>query len=267
MLTQTFSKDQYLFQEEIGKTGNEHLQGVIMMKNARSFSGMKKLCGWHIEKMRSKKHAIDYCSKEETRNGKVYTNMVLPKKIKILEEKKFYKWQKSIIGLIKEEPDDRTINWYWDRKGCKGKTAIAKFIVVKHDALVVNGKQNDMFNAILTYHQKKKKFPAIVIIDIPRSMEKYVSWAAIEKIKDGLFYSGKYEGGMVVMNSPHVLCFANFEADKTLLSEDRWKIVKLGAPTLSLGDGFVSTPHTPSAVASDVDPDSRGERCSTQRSL
>lgn len=36
------------------------------------------------------------------------------------------------------------------------------------------------------------------------------------------FYSGKYEGGMVVGNNPHLLVFANIEPDTKKMSDDRF---------------------------------------------
>lgn len=224
-----FSKGQYVFQEETGTSGTPHLQGYVEWKSSRKFAHLKKkfpTCHWEV--CRNKKASIEYCSKLESRSGKTYCKgIVLAETIKCIDESKLHKWQQTIVDLIKTEPDDRTINWYWDIKGCKGKTALAKLLVLKYKAIVVNGKRDNMFNAILSVKNTTKRFPKIVIIDIPRTTENYVSYGAIEKIKDGLFYSGKYEGGMVIMNPPHIICMANFEPDKLTMSEDRWNIVEI----------------------------------------
>ncbi len=77
LLTQLHSAFSYIFQEEISSTGTEHLQGVIRWKNAIRFSTLKK---WnksiHWERCRSFKHAVNYCNKEETRNGKIFSKNV-----------------------------------------------------------------------------------------------------------------------------------------------------------------------------------------------
>ncbi len=66
---------QYLFQEEKGENGTQHLQGVIFFKNARSFGCMKKLHNKaHWEVCINKPASIRYCSKEDTRNGDIYSN-------------------------------------------------------------------------------------------------------------------------------------------------------------------------------------------------
>ena len=38
-----------------------------------------------------------------------------------------------------------------------------------------------------------------------------ISWSGLEDVKNGCFASTKYECEMVIMNSPHLLWFADFE--------------------------------------------------------
>lgn len=72
-----YGVEKYIFQEEKGENGTRHLQGVLMFKNARSFYSMKKLFGGngvHWEPCKNWIASIQYCSKEATRSGKVYSN-------------------------------------------------------------------------------------------------------------------------------------------------------------------------------------------------
>jgi hypothetical protein len=50
----------------------------------------------------------------------------------------------------------------------------------------------------------------------------------MENVKDGLFFSTKYESGMVRYNPPHVIVFANVPPDVTKMSADRWVIKEIG---------------------------------------
>jgi hypothetical protein len=215
----------YVFQEETGENGTPHLQGYIeFIKKVRPISVIKYTT-IHWEKCRNIKASIAYCSKEDTRTGKIYTNIKIPKKIKIIEN--LYDWQSHIVDLIKKEPDDRTIHWFWESQGNKGKSALCKYLVVKHDAVIVSGKGSDVKYMIVKYHEKHGVYPEIIIYDIPRTIENYISYTAIEEIKNGLFASSKYECEMVVMNSPHIICFANFEPNYSSMSLDRWKVKEL----------------------------------------
>lgn len=221
--------DLYIIGKEIGESGTPHLQGYLEFKNARSFASVKKILpSAHIEKARgTRKDNFIYCSKEGNYITNI-TDIILPKKVKDpLDGKTLYRWQKDIINLIKTEPDDRTINWFWEADGNKGKTSLCKHLCMTTNCIILNGKANDMFNGIIDWKMKKGDYPEIIIIDIPRCNIEYVSWTAIEKIKDGLFYSGKYEGGMVVMNPPHIICMANSEPPREKLSLDRWNIIEV----------------------------------------
>lgn len=212
----------YNIGEEVGEQGTPHLQGFISFNTkCRPFEKFpnKRI---HWEKCKSNEaDNLRYTSK----SGIVHSNF--PKPLILINPSKFYEWQKQIINLISSEPDDRSIYWYWESNGCAGKTAIAKYICATYNAIVVSGKSSDCKNAILQYFNCKKKYPDIIIFDIPRCNQNHISYEALESIKNGLFYSGKYEGGMCIFNCPHVICFANEEPDIPVLSQDRWKIVKI----------------------------------------
>jgi hypothetical protein len=49
-----------------------------------------------------------------------------------------------------------TINWYWETTGGVGKTTLCKYLVGKHDALMLTGKSNDMYHMISKFPQKNK---------------------------------------------------------------------------------------------------------------
>ncbi len=216
----------YVFQEEKGENGTEHLQGVVCFQTAKQFSTLKK---WkpkvHWEKCRSVKHAQAYCSKVDSRNGKTYSmGFKIKKALKDpLAGKKLFTFQKEILEIIKTEPDDRTIHWYWEPTGCIGKTALAKHICMNHNAIYVQGKATDVKFGVSKYIEEEKELD-VVIMGLPRSYEQFVSYDAIESIKDGIFYNSKYESGMVMFNPPHLFILANFAPDTSKLSLDRWNV-------------------------------------------
>lgn len=66
--------------------------------------------------------------------------------------------------------------------------------------------------------------PKIVILDIPRDQYNKISYTGIEEVKNGLFFSGKYESKMHTQNQPHVICFANCRPRLDGVSPERWII-------------------------------------------
>jgi len=224
--TQLLKCGQYIFGEEMCPTTNKlHLQGFIASTaKIRPKEKFKDFPTIHWEKSKGNEASnIKYCSKD----GKTHTNIKLPRKlIDPLEGKTLYKYQQDIMDIIKELPDDRKIHWFWEPNGNKGKTSLCKHICINHNAIVVSGKSTDIYCGIADVLEKKKEID-IVLFNIVRCKEQYISYEAIESIKDGMFFSGKYESGMKLFNPPHIICFANFRPNVDALSGDRWNIVKI----------------------------------------
>lgn len=225
-------KCNYIVGKEVGKENTPHLQGYVYFENAKTFKKIKDILGirTHIEKAKgSQKDNFNYCSKD----GQFKSNMNFPKPVITepvedpLEDKVLYPYQKEVLELIKEKPDSRSIHWYYEHKGNAGKSSLVKHLVLKHGAIPICGKADNMYHAIKMIYDTTKNYPKIILIDIPRTALDYVNWNAIENIKNGVFLSGKYEGGIVCMNYPHIICFANAKPNMNAISEDRWVIKKI----------------------------------------
>lgn len=208
--------------KEIGENGTPHLQGYVeFIKKCRPLS-LKLTDKIHWEKARgSKEENEEYCSKEEN----VILKIGFAAKIRVISTLR--DWQQNVVKLVETEPDDRSIHWYYDYKGGVGKSALVKLLCLNYGAIICSGKSSDMKYMIVKYKEKYDDYPKIVIFDIPRSSLDYISYTGIEEIKNGCFASSKYECDMVIMNSPHILCFANELPDTSKLSKDRWKITNL----------------------------------------
>lgn len=218
----------YVLGEEIcPTTGTPHIQGYAQFNPKIRWSQFKNLpkgIEWQRRKFPHECN-VEYCMKE----GKFIawgTCEVVPEyKINI----ELRMWQQDLKAILDQEPDDRTIHWYWESEGCKGKTTFQKWIFInyKHKGCVVlSGKGSDMKNGIVKWSEMNhNKLPQIVLINIPRCQDTdHVSWQGIEEVKDMFFFSGKYEGGMVCGPNPHVFIFSNEEPPEYKLSQDRWVI-------------------------------------------
>lgn len=223
--------EKYIFQLEEGEIcKTPHFQGMVYFQNARTFRSMKELHNQiHWEKMKDLRSSIKYCGKIDGRlKGPWAKGIKIPRQIKLINPND-RPWQKELVNELETEPNDRTIIWYHDPVGGSGKTALAKWLVIKKKALVVSGKACDIKYAVSKHIEKNGQVDIICFL-FPRSVEEYVSYDAIESLKDGLFFSSKYESGMCVFAPPHIICFANFAPEKDKLSEDRWVIRTLSEP-------------------------------------
>lgn len=135
-------------------------------------------------------------------------------------------WQSELVEYINGEPDGRKIRWYVDSSGNTGKSFMARYLASNYNALPLsNAKHDRIINAV----QQHK--PTIVTFDFARDTimgdNDRVPYGPIEAIKNGLIFSGFFGAGPFIFPVPHVICFSNFEPDRTKFSEDRWDIVYL----------------------------------------
>lgn len=211
----------WVFQKEKGESGTEHYQGAVYCKNAivMPLHLCKRI---HWERCKSWTKAVRYCSKEETRIDGPWTfNVSLPVALEIIQVLR--PWQQMVYNILLEKPDPRKILWLWEPTGNAGKTAMAKYICSKMEAIYLNGKGADAKYAVATMVQKGKPLD-VVIFGYPRSTAEFIQYGCIEEIKDGIFFSAKYESGMIMYNTPHVVVFSNEEPDYSKMSADRWDV-------------------------------------------
>lgn len=223
----------YRFQEETGESGTKHLQGAVWCKKSMRHSEFKLPKQIHWEAMRNESASADYCGKVETRTGKLF-EYGFPKAIKIISELRPY--QKFVEELYAEEPDDRSVYWFYEETGNVGKSALCKYMYMKYGVLFCNGgKVGDLINLVFNANMDETK---AVIWDIPRSSGGAISYSAVEQIKNGLICNTKYETGNKVFNAPHIFIFANFAPmNMDNLSNDRWNIFKINADYTVVKEG------------------------------
>lgn len=224
---------QAVYQEE--NAGTPHLQGAVWLKKRARMSELVKHEELKHCSFRECIHwpsLVKYCQKIESRKpgGRLFRHNVkkLRKPIEILSEDQLNIWEKDIISLIRGKADDRSIHWYWEPIGKVGKSVFCKYLAVKHNVMVLSGKAADMKYGIIKYVEKHGDYPEVIVFDIPRTARGFLSYGGIEQIKNGLFFSTKYESDMVIGNCPHIICFANWEPDIEAMSNDRWIIKWIG---------------------------------------
>lgn len=238
-LQERLKDHKYIFKPEIGEENKTpHLQGYVCFKTKKRPLSEIPCSKIHWIKCNgSEQDNIDYICKEETSAGPIYTNIELKQKLEDpLEGKKLYYWQDDIISIIKTKPDPRIIYWICEEKGNSGKTTLCKHLCQKYNSLLLSGNSNDIKCGVTNFIEKH---PAckVMLFHYTKDQQHKVSYNALESIKDGIFFSGKYESGMVQYNIPHIFCFANFKPNIEKLSKDRWQIIELigkpSAPPLS----------------------------------
>lgn len=214
----------YCFQLERGEeTGYVHYQGAMSLTTkCRQTSILKWLKpGTELGVIRDLEAMYKYCRKIDTRISGPWMKGE-PEQLWLIETLR--PWQQEVEGIARGAADRRTIHWYWSDKGDLGRTQLCKYLSYHYNAIGVLGKTSD----VLDMCTKAAKNLKIVLFNIPRGERPDKSlYRQLEVIKDGYWFSGKYETSMVNINSPHVFVFANEAPEEHRLSQDRWHIVKI----------------------------------------
>lgn len=221
--------------QEVGESGTPHLQGYVYLKNARTFAQMKAKwgsCHWEKAKGNPKQNRT-YCTKDDhyVEGGwPIDAKAVAAGRVERAKAKYtdviWKEWQQRIVDFVASPPDDRTVKWVVDVDGGKGKSFLAKYLYLTYPTIIADGKKDNVFNQLKTKLDEGIE-PRLILLDIPRCGEGYMNYGVIEQLKNGLVYSGKYEGGDCVFDPPHVIVMANFEPDYHQFTEDRWSVVDL----------------------------------------
>lgn len=232
--------------EKAPTTGQLHCQCFVTFKDAivpeqarqRLLKTLEtlKLYPSNVEPAKNPIASCIYCQKEDTRvvgpvligNLPRVTKRAAKEPEDDYEEELESVWQRFIVDLFDREPDKRTIYWFYDQVGGTGKTILARHLCLAHpgEVLYLNGKAGDMKHAIAS-EKEKGRTPRMVICNIPRTQAEIgldTLMRGIEEIKDGIFFSGKYESGMVIIPRCHVVVLANITPHQEALSADRWFI-------------------------------------------
>ena len=222
----------YIIGEEIApKTGTPHLQGFILFRTKNRPSCLKLTKNIHWEPCYG---SIEQNIKYRSKSGIFHTNFKIPRPVITLEENKLYLWQSEILEIIKLKPHERQIIWIFENNGKVGKSAFCKFLAIKYGGLMVDGKGNDIMKAIHGYKEENKEFPELIMVDVPRDSFNYFNYPAIEKVKNGHVFCGKYESQQLIFNNPHVLVFCNEPPDLTKWSKDRYYIKEINSSDLEI---------------------------------
>lgn len=140
----------------------------------------------------------------------------------VIQEGECRDWQRELELVLGLEPDDRTIIFYVDEEGGKGKSWFQRYYFSKHPdktQILSMGKRDDVAHAV---DENKSVF----FFNVPRGGMEYFNYNVVEMLKDRVVFSPKYNSRTKVFPTDvHVVVFCNEQPDHTKMTEDRFCIV------------------------------------------
>lgn len=144
---------------------------------------------------------------------------------KVLKDSQKHKWQKKMDMILASRANDRTIIVIVDQEGGAGKSTYARSKFFENDertAIIQNGRTQDIAHAISKTNNNTLEN---IFIDLMRSNMEHVNYDMIERLKNGIVFSSKYDSTTVRLAAiPHVIIFTNVMIDVDKMSRDRWLV-------------------------------------------
>lgn len=142
----------------------------------------------------------------------------------VLREGEPSPWQTALAAELDGEADDRSVIFYVDPEGGKGKTWFQQWYLSLHHKktqVLSIGKRDDLAYAI-------NETKSVFLFNIPRDGMQFVQYTIFEQLKDKMVFSNKYQSRLKLLRSAvHVVVFCNELPDMTKMSEDRYVIRNL----------------------------------------
>ena len=139
----------------------------------------------------------------------------------VLQDGDLREWQRELAEELIDEPDDRSVVFYVDPDGGKGKSWFVRFFISQHPDVtqfLSVGKRDDLAFAI-------DETKTVFLFDIPRGQLEYFQYSVVEKLKDQMIFSAKYASkSKLIPHKVHVIVFCNEMPDMEKMTEDRYVI-------------------------------------------
>ena len=134
-------------------------------------------------------------------------------------------WQDFLEQELDDQADDRSVIFYVDEDGGKGKTWFQQYYISKYprkSQLLTIGKRDDLALAV-------DETKTVFFFNVPRGGMEFLQYPLLEQLKDRMVFSPKYNSRMKVFRTNiHVVVFSNEDPDMDKMSEDRYDIRRLG---------------------------------------
>lgn len=142
----------------------------------------------------------------------------------VLEDAELNEWQMVLFNRLSNEADDRSVEFFVDSEGGKGKSFFCRWMLSKFPEKVQvlsGGKRDDIAHAI-------DCSKTIFLFNLPRGGIEFLQYSVLEQLKDRLVFSPKYNSTTkVLLKKVHVIVFCNEEPDMSKMSADRYLLTNL----------------------------------------
>lgn len=132
-------------------------------------------------------------------------------------------WQAELETELSAEADDRSVRFFVDLDGGKGKSWFQGWYLTKYPQktqILSIGKRDDIAHVI-------DPTKSVFFFNVPRGGMEYLQYTILEQLKDRIVFSPKYNSKTKFLSHvPHVVVFCNEMPDYTKMSVDRYQVTQ-----------------------------------------
>lgn len=137
----------------------------------------------------------------------------------VIQEGELRPWQLDLEQELLGEADDRSVVFFVDAEGNKGKSWFIRYMISKYPddvQVMAPGKLQDMAYTVETDKR-------IFLFNVARGQMEFMQYAIFENLKDRMVLSTKYRPTTKLLRyKPHVIVMCNEEPDLNKMSRDRY---------------------------------------------
>lgn len=211
----------------LGVEDGNHLHAFLEFSSPTSLTGYRKMLDkWNMLMIKETDQDVEQAKHYVKKSGFWFQkHSDLPNKYSN-DFPDWKPWQQKAISRL-ETQNDREILFVYDPYGNKGKTFLALWFSSRCRACYLPTTLKEPRDLLRAAHNN---LSSCYFLDFPKCVTKANIprvFAAIESIKNGHVYDDRYKYQFRYMDPPKVCVFGNFEPNKTMLSKDRWDIMKV----------------------------------------
>lgn len=244
---------------------NPHFQGYFNLKKKNRSGALKNqikdiLPAIHFSPASNtgKLALKSYVMKTDTRMDGPWGKRAIYMGKDIWPEQKWPQWQKDLKDhLLNSDPDERIIYWVYDGQGGHGKSKFIKWFEWKNLGMGFDYESAQNLKYLVCEAEPQRVYLFDCTKSAPKNIAPEELYSALEAIKNGRIRHGKYKGGVTIMDTPHVVVFANFKPHLEKMTAGRFKVVDI---THAGEEDTSATTSTSSSYEDDAFYMSEGER-------
>ena len=139
-----------------------------------------------------------------------------------------FSWERQLEELLLSKPNDKYIYWLVDNKGTSKMCNFMYYMAKNYQAIIAPARGSTMKFIVAEFIFSNGYEPKIILIDAVTKMNfKNINYSGIEELKNGYFNLSRGSLRTIVIESPHIVVFADKKPNNDHIFKYQLQVVNL----------------------------------------